>query len=130
MKIRKAAAKDVKTCFKIREEEDRFSPIDFASVKDKHCIFVVAEKDRKVVGYCIGYVCPTQKKEAMLHETRVIPEERKAGLGTQLVKAFCKEAFKRKVDRIYAMVEGKHVKFYGKSGFKKTNKWIELKKTR
>jgi N-acetylglutamate synthase-like GNAT family acetyltransferase len=131
VKIRKGTAKDAKICAKIRAaEEDGFSAIDFAgSVKDKHCIFLVAEKNRKVIGYCIGYVCPDQRKEAMLHETRIIKDERKAGTGTALVKAFCKEAFGRRVKHIYAFVEKKHVKFYGNSGFRKSNKWIELKKT-
>ena len=114
MKIRKANLKDVKICLTMRaKEEKRQSSIDFvSSVRDKHCIFLVAEKDRRLAGYVIGFTVPTQSKEAMLHETRVIKKERGTGVGKRLVGAFCKEAFRRKVKTIYAEIEPELVKFY------------------
>lgn len=130
MKIRKANLKDAKACEIIRKkEEKRWSSIDFSSsVRDRHCIFIVAEEDRKVAGYCIGFVVPTQNKEAMLHETRVAMDQRRKGIGKELVDAFCKETFRQGVRAIYSEIEQKHLKFYKNCGFKKNAKWIEVKR--
>ncbi len=120
MKIRKATIEDAKACEIMREkEEKKWSAIDFlSSVRDGHCIFLVAEKDKNISGYVIGFVVPTQGKEAMLHETRVSVEERDKGIGKALVDAFCMEAFKRKVKTIHAEIEPRHLGFYcRKCGF-------------
>src|SRR3989338_5567697 len=131
MKVRKAALSDAKECLKMRAREEKiWSAIDFvSSVRNKHCIFLVAEKKERIVGYCIGFIVPTQKKESMLHETRVDKPERGNGIGKQLVDAFSKEAFGRGVDAINAQIEPKHAKFYcEKCEFKKNAKWIEIKR--
>src|SRR3989338_11373103 len=133
MKVRKAALSDAKECLKMRAREEKiWSAIDFvSSVRNKHCIFLVAEKKERIVGYCIGFIVPTQKKEAMLHETRVDKPERGKGAGKKLVSAFCKEAFRRKVRDIYSEIEPKHVDFYCKKcGFKKNARCIEIKKSK
>lgn len=131
MRIRKAKLKDAKECVEMRNrEEKKWSTIDFiSSVSDNHCIFLVAEIDKCLVGYIIGFIVPTQKKEAMLHETRVVKTERGKGIGENLVNTFCREAFRRKVKTIYAEIEPNLVGFYcNKRGFKKNAEWIEVKK--
>lgn len=129
MKIRKAVPGDAGACERMRrKEEKRWSAIDFASsARDRKCIFLVAEENQNIIGYCIGFIVPTQKKEAMLHETRIVKTERGSGVGTSLVDAFCREAFRRKVKAIYAEIEPKLVKFYCKScGFRKNARWTEV----
>ncbi|HLD38691.1 MAG TPA: GNAT family N-acetyltransferase [archaeon] len=132
VKIRKANLVDAKICLKLRTVEEKKCDIDFiGSVRNRSCLFLVAEKDGKVVGYCIGYFSPTQKKDVMLHETRIVKSERGLGIGTVLVSEFCKKAFRKKARAIYAEIESKHEKFYCKAcGFKKNAQWTEVVKNK
>jgi N-acetylglutamate synthase-like GNAT family acetyltransferase len=134
MKIRKAAFKDANKCLKLQklDKENYWKKRDFTSaLKDKNVIFLVAEQDKKIIGYIIGYTAPTKKTDVMLHETRVSKKERGKGIGTKLVKEFCRHAFKKNGKDVYAMIEPEHCKFYIKScGFRLSHKWLEIKKSK
>jgi len=98
-----------------------------SSAEHDDVIFLVAEEDSRIIGYILGFVMPTRRKEAMLVETRVHKEERGRGIGTKLVDAFCKEAFARGAKEVEAEVEPELLKFYRDAcGFKEVHKWIEV----
>jgi len=134
MRIRALRISDINGCLNIQklDKENYWKDLDLKrSIKNKDVLFVIAEENGKVVGYINGFIVPTKRTEAMIHETRVDKRERKKGIGKSLVKEFCKKAFRKGVKDIYAEVKPKHLKFYEKScKFKKSGKWIELKKTK
>lgn len=129
MIIRKAKNKDINQCLKICKKQ-YWKKKDFEeSIKDKDVVFLIAEKE-KVIGYVIGFIVPTKRKEALLHEVHVDKKERGNNIGTKLVKEFCKRIFKKGVKEIYAEIDKELKKFYMKScKFKKSGRWIEVKKT-
>jgi ribosomal protein S18 acetylase RimI-like enzyme len=134
MKIRKARKTDAKACMRLfkldKEKYWRIQDFENAAAH-KDSIFLVAEEDKKVIGYVLGYIVPTRRIEAMLHETRTSRKERGKKIGTKLVDAFCKEAFKRGVKGVEALIAPKHIKFYVNAcKFKKTGKWMEVTKTK
>ncbi|MFP4045686.1 MAG: GNAT family N-acetyltransferase, partial [Candidatus Aenigmatarchaeota archaeon] len=100
------------------------------SVKNENAIFLVAEDKERIVGYVTGFILPSKEDEAMVHETRVDPEQRGRGVGTKLVNKFCEQASERGVELIYAYIESELKSFYIKScDFKETeNNWIEVSK--
>lgn len=130
VKIRKAKLSDAKQCIDIvRLDGDKhWTEGGFkASSKDTYAIFVVAEENKKILGYTIGFVVPTESTEALLHETRVLKNQRGKNIGTRLVDDFCREAFRRNVKTICVLIDDKHAKFYcGACGFKKDKKWLEV----
>jgi len=132
MIIRKGKKKDSKECIKLSklDKESYWKSIDFEkSATDKDVVFLVAENDKKIIGYILGFIVPTKRTEALIHETRVDKRERGKQIGTKLVDAFCKEIFKRKVKDIYAEIEPDHLKFYRDAcKFKVSGKWIEVAK--
>ena len=133
MKIRKAVETDAEKSYELLESEKEkgFTANDFRNAsKHKDAIFLVAENDKGIIGYVIGFICPTKKTDAMLAETRVKESERKMGIGSRLIDAFCKEAFRMGAKTVYAEVKKKDSKFYGKNRFKKANEWIEMARKR
>lgn len=132
MKIRKAEIKDINRCIKLshQEKEHYWSKKDFHdAVKNKDVEFYVAEHNEKIVGYSLGFIVPTKRDEALLHETKVDIKYRGKKIGTKLVNKICKKLFSRKLKTIYAMIEPELKPFYIKScKFKETNKWIEVSK--
>jgi len=134
MKIRKAETRDIKKCLELQklDKEDYWKTLDFVNaLKSSFVIFIIAEENNELKGYIIGFMCPTKKTDAMIHETRVNRKERGKGIGKALVDEFCKEAFNRGVKDIYALIEPELSNFYIKScGFKKSHCWIEAKKSR
>ncbi|HLD56950.1 MAG TPA: GNAT family N-acetyltransferase [archaeon] len=134
MEIRKAITADVKGVHSLLENEKNTSWTvgNFnEATRHKDSIFYVAEKDGKIVGYVIGYICPGKKEDCMLAETRVKESERNKNIGKKLVETFCKGAFARGSKSIYTYATEKHIRFYSKTGFKKSkNQWIEMVKTK
>lgn len=132
MIIRKGKRGDSKECFNLQklDKESYWQIKDFEkSAMDEDVIFLIAEQDKKILGYILGFIVPTKRTEALIHETRVDKRERGKRIGTKLVNALCKELFKRGVRDIYAEIESDLLKFYGGScKFKKSNKWIEVVK--
>ena len=131
MNIRKAKPKDAKPCLNLSKEKYWQKQDFIRSVKDKDVVFLVAEIDKQVVGYILGFIVPTNRREAMIHETRVHTKHRRKGIGKALVNALCKALFNKKVKHIYAEIEPKHMKFYkGACKFKNSGKWIEVVKSK
>ena len=130
MHIRKAAKDDSEGCMRLFElDNEKYWEIsDFRnSAEHADVIFLVAEDDSRIVGYVLGFVMPTRRKEAMLVETRVHKKERGRGIGIKLVDAFCREAFARGAKEVEAEIEPQHLKFYRDAcGFKEVHKWIEV----
>jgi len=130
MFIRKAIREDSEECMRLFElDNEKYWEIsDFRrSAEHADVIFLVAEEDRRIVGYILGFVLPTRRKEAMLIETRVHRKERGRGIGTKLVDAFCREAFARGAKEVEAEIEPQHLEFYRDAcGFKEVHKWIEV----
>lgn len=130
MEIRKAVPADTEHVYSIikSQKSDSFSIQDLKnSTTHEDAIFFVAE-GKDIKGYVIGFVCPTKKSDAMLAETRVKESERSKGIGKQLVDKFCKEAFSRGVESVFAEVREEDVKFYEKADFKESNRWIGLER--
>lgn len=134
MKTRRAKISDIKECMKIQalDKKNYWKKIDFEKmIRDNLVIFLVAEEDKKIMGYINGYICPTKRTEAMIHETRTNKNFRHKKIGTKLVNEFCKIVFKQGVKNTYVMIEPKLINFYIKScKFKKSTKWIEAKKSK
>jgi ribosomal protein S18 acetylase RimI-like enzyme len=132
MKIRKARKRDLKGCLRLQalDKEKYWKLADFQkSIKNKDVIFLVAEEDNSILGYVLGFIVPTKRTEALVHETRVDKTQRGRKIGTKLVNELCKNMFKKGVKEIYAEIESELEKFYVKScKFRKSAKWIEVKK--
>jgi len=130
MLIRRGKKEDSEECMGLYklDNEKYWEISDFrSSAEHADVIFLVAEEDNRIVGYILGFIMPTRRKEAMLVETRVHRKERGRGIGTKLVDAFCREAFARGAKEVEAEVEPQHLKFYRDAcGFKEVHKWIEV----
>ncbi len=132
MIIRKGNKGDAKYCVTIMDKESHLNESDFSSSsEDNDVLFLVAEENKKVLGYILGFIVPTKRTEALIHETRVDKKERNKGIGKKLVGTFCKEIFKKGVKIIYAEIEPQLLKFYKDAcEFKESGKWIEVSKTK
>ena len=130
MNIRKAKKEDVDFFIDIdnRDDEHYWQPVDLEnSVDDEHAIFLVAEEEREIIGYIIGFIVPTKRTEAMIHVTRVDIPERKKGMGKQLVDAFCEEAFRRGAEVVMAEIVPELLEFYRDvCGMEERGKWVEV----
>jgi ribosomal protein S18 acetylase RimI-like enzyme len=130
MLIRKGTKEDSEECIRLFELDNKkyWEISDFrSSAEHADVIFLVAKEDNRIVGYILGFITPTRRKEAMIHETRVHRKERGRGIGTNLVDAFCREAFARGPKIVFAEVEPQLLEFYRDAcGFKEVHKWIEV----
>jgi GNAT superfamily N-acetyltransferase len=130
--IRKGKLDDAENCLKIfkKDKETYWEATDFKkSARNNDVVFLVAEENKRIVGYILGFIVPTKRIEALLHETRVEKTKRKQGIGTKLVSAFCEEAFKRGIKVIYAEIEPQLLSFYVDAcTFEESHKWIEVVK--
>ena len=129
-----AKIKDIYGCLDLLKEtkEKHFDRKKFEyAIKSKDAIFLVHKIKNNVVGYVIGFVTPSDYTQAILQETRVSLAHRRKGIGTKLAKEFLKEARKRKVTNIGALVDEKDkigIGFYKALGFRTQNKWKWLGK--
>lgn len=132
MIIRKGKPEDAEACLGIfrLDKETYWEATDFEkSARDNDVVFLVAEENRRIVGYILGFVVPTKRTEALIHETRVERRTRRQGIGTELVNAFCEEIFRRGVEVIYAEIEPELLSFYVDAcKFEESGKWIEVAK--
>jgi len=130
MLIRKGTKEDSEECMRLFElnNEKYWEISDFrSSAEHGDVIFLIAEEDSNIVGYILGFITPTRRKEAMIHETRMHKKERGRGIGTNLVDAFCREAFARGSKIVLAEVEPQHLEFYRDAcSFMEMHKWIEV----
>lgn len=132
MNIRRVQKKDAKGFLNLQKSygEHYWTREDFnAALKEEKVIFLVAEEDKNILGMIIGFFSPTKKHEVLLHETRVLSSKQRKGIGKKLVDAFCKQAFSRRAQVIYALIKKEHSTFYINScKFKTSDTWIEIKK--
>jgi ribosomal protein S18 acetylase RimI-like enzyme len=129
--VRIARKDDVTSCVSIQKSrnDSTFSLQNFVeSISNNNAIFLVAEQEKTVVGFMLGFVVPTKKEEALIHSTMVHGSLGGKGIGRQLVRYFADYAFKtRMVKVIYAEVEDGPDKFYEKCGFKKVFVWDSMR---
>jgi len=132
METRKAQKKDISACLIIagQENEKYWNKKDFhQSIKSQSAIFLVAEENKKIIGYVIGFITPTKPTEAMIHQTKIDKNQRKRRIGTELVNNFCQKAFQKGAKIVYALIEPELKKFYINScRFKKSGHWLEVSK--
>jgi len=134
MIIRKAEFKDVPSCLEVQtsQGDNTFLEHDFRnSIIDPNAIFLVAEHNQQVIGFILGFIVPTRRREATIHSTMVHKQHTQMGVGSLLVQNFAELAFERGVEMVYAEVEEGPDKFYEKCGFKKVMVWhsMALKKS-
>lgn len=127
--IRKAVPEDIASCLEVEtsQGDDTFSGDDFRnSIAEPNAIFLVAEQSQQVVGFILGYVVPTRKREAAIHSTMVNRRHEKRGIGSSLVLNFAELAFGQGVELVYAEVEEGPDIFYAKCGFRKAAVWHSM----
>ena len=135
MEIRTAEKKDAAEmeAIAVQEGEDYWSEDDFLQMLDNEDAIVIvaegADEADGIMGYVTGFIVPTKRNEAMLHESRVDTNFRGQKIGSSLVESFCNEAFSRGAETVYALLEEKHKPFYiDACNFKETHTWIEASK--
>jgi len=129
MIIRKAEFKDVPFCLELEasQGDSTFLEHDFRnSIADPNVIFLVAEQNQQVIGFILGFIVPTRRREATIHSTMVHKRHIQKGIGSSLVRNFADLAFEQDVELIYAEVEEGPDKFYEKCGFKKVMVWHSM----
>lgn len=129
MIIRKAEFEDVPFCLDVEasQGDSTFSEHDFRnSIADPNAIFLVAEQNQQVIGFILGFIVPTRRREATIHSTMVHKQHTQKGIGSSLVRNFAELAFEQGVELIYAEVEEGPDEFYEKCGFKKVTVWHSM----
>lgn len=136
IEVRAAIKKDIKKCVEVGkvpelelttggyvEEEDLERWLD----KD---LFLVAEMNKKIVGYVIGEHMPKSRVD-MVWFLVVKEELQNQGIGGQLVEVFEENCRKRKINVVilYSTTKNKKAeKFYLKQKYDKGDKYIEFVK--
>ena len=142
MKIRKATKKDISEVIKLGKkiEELEFSnkfPFHGKSelmeaLKDKNSIFLVAENDKKIIGFLYAKILFHRAGGwCMLDNLAVKKDERHKGVGTELLKQLYSKLKKRKINYVQVLEEEHHKKtrnFWSSRGFKETKKFIWAEK--
>ncbi len=100
MLIRPLLKKDIKSCIalSVQEHETYWNTSDFLeALNNENALFLVVEVKKKIVGFINGFIVPTKKDEAMIHESRIDIHYRGRKIGTALVDHFCQAAFQKNV---------------------------------
>ena len=135
MEIRLAVEKDFDVCVELLKSDEALSTPDgsffkkewlYAYLEDE--LFLVAEKDKKVVGLILGE--KIKLSGALVWEFVVQKELRGQGIGKELLKKFEDECIKKSIDWIilYGANNRKTLNFYNKNGFDLGGSYIECKK--
>jgi len=144
MKIRRANQKDLKVlndlqiklakyerkiCKTLKNPEllrKKYNEYYKKKIKQKNCVFWVAEENKKIVGYVFGEIETPKhlhiyKKRGYIHDAFVLEEYRKIGIGEKLIQKLI-QWFKLngiKWIRVSAYTNNKSaIKFWKKMGFK------------
>ena len=130
MKIRKATEKDLKHC----EELSRITELQLDTRKypDKKyfreflgALFLVAEENRKIVGYVLG-----EKEKAGLSSLNLMTVDKKQrgkGIGKVLLEKFCENSRKLGLKEVYLFApkwNKQTLGFYEKNGFFKMKHYV------
>jgi len=127
--IRKGEFRDIPFCLEVEasQGDSTFSEHDFRnSIIDPNVIFLVAEQKQRVVGFILGFIVPTRRREATIHSTMTYRHHIRKGIGSSLVRNFAELAFEQDVELIFAEVEEGPDKFYEKCGFRKVMVWHSM----
>ena len=139
IKIRNAAKNDVNSIYRLGHSIKEFTVsnrIKFYEkaemlewVRKKDDIFLVAEHERKIVGFAFCKILSS--KWAMLDSLGVSEKYRYGGIGTMLLDRTMIELHKKHVTFVQAFVGSDHIKsrkFWKKHGFKEGRKFIWIDK--
>ena len=80
----------------------------------------VAERDEALVGFLVGFLCPTHEDEAYIHFAGVHPAWRRVGLARDLYGRFCRVARadgRRCVRAVTSAVNHDSIAFHQRLGF-------------
>ena len=80
----------------------------------------VAEREEELVGFLVGFLCPTHADEAYIHFAGVHPAWRRAGLARDLYERFCAVARadgRRCVRAVTSVVNRDSIAFHQRLGF-------------
>jgi GNAT superfamily N-acetyltransferase len=80
----------------------------------------VAEREEELVGFLVGFLCPTHADEAYIHFAGVHPAWRRAGLARDLYGRFCELARadgRRSVRAVTSVVNRDSIAFHQRLGF-------------
>ena len=93
----------------------------------KEGILLVAEENKKLVGVCFGNY-KTKEKWADLLGVVVIPEFRKKGIASSLIKEFESFVKKNKLKTIYLYADKKEKKLFKKLQYKQGKTYVSFTK--
>ncbi|MDR1755123.1 MAG: ribosomal protein S18-alanine N-acetyltransferase [Eubacterium sp.] len=91
-----------------------------SSFEDEHSVIITHDTEGEIVGYVIGRC---MADECELYRICVLPEFRKQGIGTLLIREFiekCKNLFVKKIFLEVASRNLKAISLYESCGFKRT----------
>ena len=80
----------------------------------------IAEHEEELVGFLVGFLCPTHDDEAYIHFAGVDPAWRRAGLARDLYGRFCEVARadgRRRVRAVTSVVNHDSIAFHQRLGF-------------
>ena len=136
LKIRQAKENDCKSCYELSKVEELKKAsgeyirlIDLKRFARENQMFLVAEYDKKIVGYLFGE--RTAGDAVLLWLLVVMPEYRSKGIGKKLMVHFQKECKKRKLYEIilYApKFNKKTLQFYENLGYNRGMEVVEFNK--
>ena len=118
VKIRKAEKGDLKGVLMIQKtwDDDFYTRKDLIeSLKNKDVFFLIAKKNREVVGYILGFRSLVKRNECVLQNTMVDKNIGRQGIGKMLVLEFCNYVKKKGITEVFAELEEEHIPFYIKS---------------
>jgi len=121
--IRKAKLKDVKEIQRlIKQYSNRgeILPRSLSELYDHLRDFFVYIRSRKMVGICALHICWDDLAE--IRSLAVKEEDRKKGIGAELVKVCLEEAKALRIKRVFALTY--QPEFFERLGFKKVDKTI------
>jgi len=121
--IRKAKLKDVKEIQRlIKQYSNRgeILPRSLSELYDHLRDFFVYIRNRKMVGICALHICWDDLAE--IRSLAVKEEDRKRGIGAELVKVCLEEAEALQIKRVFALTY--QPEFFERLGFKKVDKTV------
>lgn len=91
----------------------------------KSTSLVIENKDKKIIGFLLGFISPDNPQEGYLHQLCIVPPWRKKGLAQNLVEEFLNIIRKRGCKRVHLIINPgnkKALNFYKKLEFQINNK--------
>lgn len=138
MKIRLATLRDCKQCAELSRIEELKPALGgfiperyFRCFVDKDKLFLVAEENKKIIGYILGE--PMKGRVAYIGLLTVVKEKRGQGLGQRLVNKFREQCDRKRLNYLllYAPKSNKKtIGFYQRCGFTRGKEYIHFAEER